>query len=210
MPETPTHVPSSDGVQVAVHDFGGSDAPDAPVVVFSHATGFHARVWEPMASHLLDGHRCLAIDYRGHGLAITPEGLTFEWRGFGDDAVAVLTSDLVRDVAAGRPVHGVGHSMGGAALVLAAARHPEALTSLWLYEPILPGPGSLLSSDGPNPMADAAARRRPTFDSYEAAIANFAAKPPLSPAIEKVADSVAGRQRWVTVPSSCGAKPPST
>lgn len=180
VPETPTFVPSSDGVRVAVHDFGGSDAPDAPVIVFSHATGFHARVWEPMASHLLATHRCLAVDYRGHGLADTPDGLTFAWSGFGDDAEAVLTSDLVSGVAAGRPIHGAGHSMGGAALVLAAARRPAAMASLWLYEPILPAPGTLLSGDGPNPLAEGAARRRPTFDSYEAALANYASKPPLN------------------------------
>lgn len=179
MPRAPTFVPSTDGVRVAVHDFGGSDAPDAPVVVFSHATGFHARVWAPMAGHLLADHRCLGIDYRGHGLAEAPAGLDYAWQGFGDDAEAVLTSDLLREVAAGRPVHGVGHSMGGAALVLAAARRPDALATLWLYEPILPGPGALLSSDGPNPLAEGAARRRPTFDSYDAALANFASKPPL-------------------------------
>lgn len=170
----PLLVPSSDGVRVAVHELGGPD--DAPVLLFSHATGFHGRVWEPMASHLTDRFRCLAIDYRGHGVAETPDGLTFHWQGFGDDCEAVLTSDLV----AGAPaVHGVGHSMGGAALVLASVRHPDAFESLWLFEPILPGPGALLSSDGPNPMADAAIRRRPTFDSLEQARTNYASKPPL-------------------------------
>jgi pimeloyl-ACP methyl ester carboxylesterase len=177
--ETPTDVPSSDGVRVAVHDLGGSLAPGAPVLVFSHATGFHAQVWAPMAGHLLADHRCLAVDYRGHGVADTPEGLTFEWRGFADDAEAVLTSDLLRDVAGAGPVHGVGHSMGGAALVMAAARRPDAVASLWLYEPILPGPDSLMSKDGPNPLAEGAARRRPTFDSYEAARRHFAGKAPL-------------------------------
>ena len=179
MPGSPTFVPSTDGVRVAVHDFGGPDDAVAPVLLFSHATGFHARVWKPMAEHLVARHRCLGIDYRGHGLAEGPDDLTFEWAGFGDDAEAVLTSDLLGDVAAGRPVHGVGHSMGGAALVLAAARRPGALASLWLYEPILPGPGAILSSDGPNPLADGAARRRRTFESYDAAFDNFASKPPL-------------------------------
>lgn len=179
VPPAPTFVLSSDGVRVALHDLGGPDDDRAPVVLFSHATGFHARVWVPMASHLTDRYRCFAVDYRGHGLAEVPEGLGYHWSGFGDDAVAVLTSDALRAIAADRPIHGVGHSMGGAALVLAAARRPELLRSLWLYEPILPGPGALLSGDGPNPLADGAARRRPTFDSYEAAIANFAAKPPL-------------------------------
>src|SRR5688500_16572946 len=154
VPESPVYVRSSDGVGVAVHDFGGTDDPRAPVLLFSHATGFHAQVWAPMASHLLADHRCLAIDYRGHGMADTPRDLTFDWRGFGDDAEAVLASELLRDVAGGRPVHGVGHSMGGAALVLAASRRPAAMASLWLYEPILPAPDALLSADGPNPLAE--------------------------------------------------------
>jgi pimeloyl-ACP methyl ester carboxylesterase len=168
-------IPSTGGVRVAVHDLGGPADPAPPVILFSHATGFHARVWAPMASHLTDRFRCLAIDYRGHGLAETPEEIDFDWHGFGDDAVALLDSDLP----AGTPVHGVGHSMGGAALVLAAARRPGVLTSLWLFEPIVPPPGSLLSSDGPNPLAESALRRRPTFESYDAAIANYGSKPPL-------------------------------
>lgn len=171
-----TFVPSTDGVRVAVHDLGGPDDPGVPVLLFSHATGFHARVWAPMASHLRDRFRCLGIDYRGHGLAETPEELDFDWHGFGDDAVAVLDSGAVPD---GVAVHGVGHSMGGAALVLAAHRRPGAFAGLWLYEPIVPPPGSLLSSDGPNPLAEGAIRRRPTFESIDAAIANYGAKPPL-------------------------------
>jgi pimeloyl-ACP methyl ester carboxylesterase len=178
---SPTYVPSSGGVRVAVHDLGGPDGRDgpdgdAPILLLSHATGFHGRVWAPMASHLTDRFRCLAIDYRGHGVADTPEEVDFAWPGMGDDAVAVLDSELVPD---GAEVHGAGHSMGGAALVMAAARRPGVLRSLWLFEPIIPPPGALISADGPNPMADAARRRRPTFDSVAAAYANYASKPPL-------------------------------
>lgn len=173
---TPVLVASSDGVSVAVHDLGGPTDAAAPVVLFSHATGFHGRVWAPMASHLTDRFRCLAVDYRGHGVADTPEDLDFHWRGFADDAVAVLDSDLVPD---GQPIYGVGHSLGGAALVMAAARRPDAFAGLWLFEPITPPVGAALSSDGPNPMAETSRRRRPTFDSYDAAFRNFASKPPL-------------------------------
>jgi pimeloyl-ACP methyl ester carboxylesterase len=172
----PTLVDSTNGVRVAVHDLGGPADPDAPILLFSHATGFHGRAWSPMASHLADRFRCLAVDYRGHGMSVTPDDVDFHWQGFGDDCVAVLDSELVP---AGATVHGVGHSMGGAALVKAAARRPWALRSLWLYEPILPPPGALLSSDGPNPMAAGAAKRRPDFESFEAAIANYSSKPPL-------------------------------
>lgn len=169
-------MPSVDGVEVAVHDLGGPDDASAPVALFAHATGFHGRVFEPMARRLADRIRCTALDLRGHGVARTPEGLTFDWHGFGADIVAVLDAGMLPRA----PIVGVGHSMGGAALVLAAAARPEAFRGLWLFEPIVPPPGSLLSSDGPNPLADGAARRRPRFDSVEVAIANYASKPPLN------------------------------
>lgn len=172
----PTLVPSSDGVRVAVHDLGGPADPTAPVVLFSHATGFHGRVWASMASYLTDRFRCLAVDYRGHGVAETPDGVDFAWSGFGDDALAVLDSGLLPE---GTTVHGAGHSLGGAALVMAAARRPGALSSLWLFEPIVPPPLPGPPPDGPNPMSEAAIKRRPDFESFDAAIANYASKPPL-------------------------------
>jgi pimeloyl-ACP methyl ester carboxylesterase len=172
----PILVPSTDGVEVAVHDLGGPDDRAAPVALFTHATGFHGRAWGPVAASLGDRMRCIALDLRGHGVAKTPEGLDFAWSGFGADVVAVLDAGVLPD---GAPVIGIGHSLGGAALVLAAAARPGAFAGLWMFEPIAPPPGSLLSSDGPNPLADGAARRRSTFPTIEAAIANYAGKPPL-------------------------------
>ena len=172
----PIFVPSRDGVRIAVHDLGGPDDPGAAVLLFSHATGFHGLVWKPVADLLADRFRCLAIDYRGHGLSETPDLVGLSWSHMGDDAEAVVESHLI---GRHRIVHGVGHSMGGAALVLAAARRPRAFASLWLYEPVIVGPGVLPPSDAPNPMADSAARRRSSFASYGDALANFAAKPPL-------------------------------
>jgi pimeloyl-ACP methyl ester carboxylesterase len=171
-----TLIPSTDGVRVAVHDFGGPEDPTSTLLLFSHATGFHGLAWEPVATRLTDRYRCLAIDYRGHGLSETPADTGFGWDGMGDDTVAVLESALV---GTRRAVHGIGHSMGGAALVLAAARRPGAFHSLWLYEPIIVEPGVLPPAGSPNPMADAAARRRSSFASYDEALAHYAAKPPL-------------------------------
>jgi pimeloyl-ACP methyl ester carboxylesterase len=174
----PSHVliPSSDGVRVAVHDLGGPSDAGAPILLFSHATGFHGRVWEPVAVPLTDRYRCLAVDYRGHGLSETPGDASLAWSRMGDDALAVLASELI---APGRAVHGIAHSMGGAALVLAAARRPGSFRSLWLYEPVIVGPGLLPPAHAPNPMSDGALRRRASFASYDEALANFAAKPPL-------------------------------
>src|ERR1700722_5255681 len=94
-----------------------------------------------------------------------------------DDALAVLESDLIGP---DRMVHGIAHSMGGAALVLAAARRPHSFRSLWLYEPVIVAPGVLPPSGSPNPMVEAGGRRRSAFASYDEALANFAAKPPLN------------------------------
>ena len=159
-----------------MHDLGGPTHGAAPVALFAHATGLHGRAWEPVAARLADRVRCVALDLRGHGEARTPEDLTFEWSGFGADVVAVLDAGVLPP---GAPVLGVGHSMGGAALVLAARERRGVFAALWMYEPVIPPPGALLSADGPNPLADGAARRRARFDSLDAAIANFASKPPL-------------------------------
>jgi pimeloyl-ACP methyl ester carboxylesterase len=172
----PHFVTSTDGVRVAVHDLGGPGAPDAPILLFSHATGFHARVWEPMASSLSTQFRCVGIDYRGHGLSELPSDVGLEWSGMADDAEAVLES-----IGSSVPMYGIGHSMGGAALVLAAARRPDTFRSLWLYEPVLMPPDRWPTlPSGSNPMSEAARRRRDRFESVDDALANYASKPPLN------------------------------
>ncbi len=202
-----TVVDSTDGVRVAVHDLGGPDNPSAPVLLFSHATGFHGRVWAPMAARLADRFRCLAIDYRGHGLTETPSETSMVWSGMGDDALAVIDGELIGP---DRTLHGVGHSMGGAALVLAAGRRPGRFRSLWLYEPVLMPPvplGPLELSDLDNPMSVAAARRRAIFGSFEEAMANFASKPPLDQlrpdALEAYVEGGFARQADGTVALRC-------
>ena len=173
----PTLISRTDGVRIAVHDLGGPAYANADILLFSHATGLHGRTWEPMASQLTDRYHCFAIDHRGHGLSETPDDASLAWSHMGDDTVAVLDSGLI---APHRVIHGVGHSMGGAALVLAAIHRPLRLRSLWLYEPVIVPPGALPASREPNVMADAAERRRATFDSTDAAAANYASKPPLN------------------------------
>ena len=69
--------------------------------------------------------------------------------------------------------------MGGAALLLAEQARPGTFAGLWLYEPIAPPPGALGPAEGGNRLADGARRRRPSFPSREAALANYAGKPPL-------------------------------
>jgi pimeloyl-ACP methyl ester carboxylesterase len=115
-----------------------------------------------------------ALDFRGHGDSTSPASMDFGWEGMADDVLAVM-DELA--VPAGR-LMGVGHSMGGTALLMAECRRPGTFARLWLYEPIV---SPWRADEGPrvNFMAEAARRRRPWFPDREAAYHNFAAKPPL-------------------------------
>lgn len=167
-------LPGPDGSRLAVHDLGGGGRP----TLLAHATGFHGLVWRPLARALGDGLRRWAVDFRAHGASVVPEGASPGWEGFRDDVLAVLDGlDLPRG-----ELLGVGHSMGGAALVLAEQARPGTFAGLYLYEPITPPPGALPGGGdplGPNPLADGALRRRSTFPSAAEALANYAGKRPL-------------------------------
>jgi pimeloyl-ACP methyl ester carboxylesterase len=104
------------------------------------------------------------------------------WSGVADDVLAVVDRLGLSDVRA------AGHSMGGAALLMAELRRPGTTAALWLYEPIVfptggPAGGPAGEAGRPRPggaLSAAARRRRPWFPSREAALANYASKPPLS------------------------------
>jgi pimeloyl-ACP methyl ester carboxylesterase len=161
-------IESTDGVQLAVHELGNPD-PQARPLLLCHATGFHGRVWRALAEELPD-RRCIALDFRGFGDSTEPEG-PLDWHGFADDVLAVVDAlDL-------GPVQAVGHSKGGAAILLAEQARPGTIERAVCYEPIVFPP--VEGEPPPNHLAEITRRRREVFDSFDAAIANFASKPPL-------------------------------
>ncbi|GAC1311785.1 MAG: alpha/beta hydrolase [Acidimicrobiales bacterium] len=155
---------------IASYDFGGVGRP----ILFAHATGFHAHVWMPVMERLRDDFHCYAFDERGHGASPAPANGDFDWHRFGDDARATSAAlDLEKPFV-------VGHSAGGALLLLAEEEHPGTWGAMWTFEPVIPevltpGPGR---PEGPNPLSAGARKRRARFDSHASAYANFASKPP--------------------------------
>lgn len=151
-------------------------------VLLSHATGFHGRVFEPVAEYLQNSYHCYSFDFRGHGDSSLPQDWKANWSGYGDDALAIARVITAAQTTAG-PIIGAGHSMGGAALVMAALRAPELFRALVLFEPIIFPPQvrvGMTNAGVPSPLADGARRRRSTFASFDEAITNYSSKPPLS------------------------------
>lgn len=156
----------TNGIKLHYLDWGG----DAPAVLFLHPTGFHAHVWEPFAEHLSRRFRCLSLDTRGHGDSDKP-GI-YGWTDFADDLEGAL------DALGLSGVTGVGHSAGGTSITIVSSRRPELFSRAVLIDPILFfGPGALPEQPD-SPMQAAARRRRAEWPSREAAIENYASKPP--------------------------------
>ena len=164
-------VPSTDGVEVAVYDLAGRDAGGTELLI-SHATGFHGHCYRPLAEAFAPRFHSIGFDYRGHGDTPQPRNIDVDWNRYADDVEAVALSLT-------RPLPAFGHSMGGACLLMAAHRHPRMFSGLVIYEPVVFPPVEA-TPEGPPQLAAGARRRRATFASFDAAIANFSAKPPLA------------------------------
>ncbi len=148
----------------------------APLLHFAHANGFNAYTYRRILAPLSDRVRIIASDLRGHGASTLPADpqTHHNWRVYRDDLLMLLDQ-----LAPGERVVLSGHSMGGAASLLAAAERPDRVAGLVLLDPvILPrrvywltqmrqwlGLGPL-----PNPLITGARARRAQWPDHETMI----------------------------------------
>ena len=159
---------SNDGARIAAYELGGS----GDVLLIAHATGLCGPMYQLLADELTDRFRVVALDFRGHGNSSAAADLDYRWQRMAEDVVAV--SEQIGTT----PIHGFGHSMGGAALLLAENLAPSTFASLYLFEPIIFPPEQ--SSEGQNEMAVGARRRRLDFGSRAEVLARYAGRPPFN------------------------------
>jgi len=164
MPRAPrqSRVPVN-GIEIALWEWPG----DGPPVFFCHATGFHARIWDQVIQHLPE-RRCFAFDARGHGCSSKPAP-PYAWRNFGADAAAITESLGLSGAV------GVGHSLGGHAVVLASALRPDAFSALVLFDPVIRAQDQYT---GPWKKTEFVAKRRNQWSSAEEMFERFENRPP--------------------------------
>jgi pimeloyl-ACP methyl ester carboxylesterase len=139
--------------------------PTTAEICFAHANGFTKALWRPIARRVVERHgeaRWVSFDLRGHGDSGT-DSPPYRWDVHGLDALGLLgeASGLL----------GVGHSMGGTALVRAELHRRGTFERLVLIEPIIfPPPFERADI----PLARVAERRRRVFRDRSHARERFA------------------------------------
>jgi pimeloyl-ACP methyl ester carboxylesterase len=112
-------------------DFGGN--PDGPTVVLVHGLGGSHLNWDLLAPLLTPHGRVYAIDLLGFGRSEPGK------RKASVQANVAVVERFIDEVA-GAPVVLVGNSMGGMISILVAGERPDAISSLVLLDPAVPGP----------------------------------------------------------------------
>ncbi len=165
------HFIQAPGIRLAHFEWRAALRGNGPTVWLVHATGFHGRVWDQAVQHL-PGRHVIAIEQRCHGRS---DPVPFDhWRHFGQDQAAQI------DACGLQGAIGVGHSMGGHALVQAALLRPGAFKRLILVDPVMVEPAAYQLPPVALGELHPAAQRKNHFDSPQAMFDRFADRPPYS------------------------------
>lgn len=149
----------------------GTDEEGRTPLHFAHANGFNGQTYARILSRLADDFHVRAWDARGHGATtLTADPARHRnWYVYRDDLIA-MAEDFVK--ATGKKIILAGHSMGGAASVMAASARPDLVRGLVLIDPVMtPASFRLIMTlykltgrtGGPMSLADGAEKRRAVF-----------------------------------------------
>jgi len=142
--------------EVLTADAGGrkisyaGDGTDGDVILLVHGYGGDRNSWLFLQEPLAAKYRVYALDLPGHGTSA---------KDVGDGSAGVLADAVVAvlDALGAARAHLVGHSMGGAVALAAAARDPGRIASLTLIAPS--GFGPEINAGFLRGFADAQTRR---------------------------------------------------
>jgi|ADKQ01.1.fsa_nt_gi Predicted hydrolases or acyltransferases (alpha/beta hydrolase superfamily) len=147
------------GLRLTYFERGMAHRGTSPTLLFVHATGFHARVWDKIINGLGNIHS-ISVDQRGHGRS---EKKKIEhWENVISDVHELIVQLDLRNVIA------IGHSMGAHALLGSAARSEDRFLKVIAIDPVIPAEEAF-TADIESPFESAeehpTAKRRNEFDS---------------------------------------------
>ncbi|MBL8021517.1 MAG: alpha/beta hydrolase [Leptospirales bacterium] len=169
MPGNQARILEFRGLKLAFSAFEGGSRPP---ILFFHATGFSANSYAPLHRLLHEaGYPVFALNFMGHGGSDATHDFK-DWTFFGDQVEAFAHHLKLEGVIA------VGHSIGGASVLHAAARKLIPFRKIVLLDPTVFSPfSSWWVPLFPNPLARAAESRRSTFQNLKVVERSFRMHP---------------------------------
>lgn len=135
MTPEPIRFDHPEGGHIAALRWSSAPSANKPLLVFSHATGFHAATYQPLFERLVPHMDVLAADSRGHGLTCLPANppALKAWTRYYRDLAFLL--DQIQG-----PVHLAGHSIGGLCSLAVASRRPDQVKGVLAMDPVMLDP----------------------------------------------------------------------
>ncbi|MBE7412892.1 MAG: alpha/beta hydrolase [Leptospiraceae bacterium] len=99
-------------------------------ILLTHANGYSSECYLYILEELAKDFRVIALDFTGHGKS--EPSLNFEsWYYFRDEILELINHESLENVI------GIGHSLGGASLLLAASKKPSSFSKVIALDPVI-------------------------------------------------------------------------